>query len=143
MNQDEMKSLMRKFYSLFEASSPLTPGDICSSNYVDHMPHPGPTHLEGLIGTANMIRAAFPDATCTPQQLLVDGDKVIGVNRFEGTNTGPLMGGPATNKKVVMNTIDVCRVENGKIAEIWHVEDMLGLLIQLGVVQPPGGGPAH
>lgn len=140
MNQDEMHSVLKRFYSMFEGRSTLRPEDVCTPTYLDHMPHPGPSHLEGLRNTVNMIRGAFPDATCTPQQFFTDGDKVIGVNMFQGTNTGPLMGGPPTGKKVVMNTIDICRVENGKVAEIWHVEDMLGMLIQLGVVPPPGGG---
>lgn len=140
MNKDEMHSVLKRFYSLFEGRSTTKPEDVCTPSYDDHMPHPGPTHLEGLRATSNMIREAFPDATCTVQQVLVDGDKVIGVNLFQGTNTGPLMGQPPTNKKVSMSTIDICRIENGKVAEIWHVEDMFGLMIQLGVVPPPGGG---
>lgn len=138
MSPDDMKALMKCFYGMWEGKSSVRPEDICAATYLDHMPHPGPQGLEGVTGAVQMMRAAFPDSTSTPGLLLVDGDKVVGTNTFRGTHTGQLMNIAPTGRKAEMATIDICRIEGGKIAEIWHVEDMFALMIQLGVVPPPG-----
>lgn len=46
------------------------------------------------------------------------------------------MGIPATNKSVVVKGIEVFRIENGKIAELWASMDNLGMLQQMGVIPP-------
>jgi predicted ester cyclase len=35
---------------------------------------------------------------------------------------------------VAVSTIDIVRIEGGKIAEEWGIDDMLGMLQQLGLV---------
>jgi predicted ester cyclase len=44
------------------------------------------------------------------------------------------LGVPATGKRLEWNGIHICRVENGKIAEVWSLGDDLGLLRQMGVL---------
>ncbi len=44
------------------------------------------------------------------------------------------MGIPPTGKQVTMSGIAIYRLVDGKIVEQWGVNDMLGLLQQLGVV---------
>lgn len=50
-----------------------------------------------------------------------------------GTNTGQWMGIPATGKPVRVAFIDIHRVVDGKVTESWHLEDIAGMLQQLGV----------
>ena len=50
-----------------------------------------------------------------------------------GTNTGPMMGRPATGKPADVGYMDMCRIANGQIVEVWHVEDIAGMLTQLGL----------
>lgn len=47
------------------------------------------------------------------------------------THTGEFMGIPATNRRIMLNTIDIYAIENEKVVEVWHVEDLLGLLGQM------------
>jgi predicted ester cyclase len=42
------------------------------------------------------------------------------------------MGIPATGCEVEFRAFDIHRLEAGKIAQTWHLEDYLGLLNQLG-----------
>jgi predicted ester cyclase len=44
------------------------------------------------------------------------------------------LGRPATGKRVIDKGIDIFRLENGKIVEMWVAQDSLGLLQQLGVL---------
>ena len=48
------------------------------------------------------------------------------------------MGIPPTGNRVEFTGISVYRVEAGKIAEPWNVEDELGLMRQIGAVPEVG-----
>lgn len=48
------------------------------------------------------------------------------------THKGEFMGIPATGKTPQITGIDISRLVNAKIVETWHVEDIAGLMQQLG-----------
>jgi predicted ester cyclase len=49
------------------------------------------------------------------------------------------MGYPPTGRRMTINVIDICRSDNdGRIVEHWGVADVLGVLVQLGLIPPPG-----
>jgi len=81
------------------------------------------------------IRAAFPDLRLVIEDILADGDRVATRSRFTGTHEGALMGIPATGKKVDVTALEIVRIEDGRIAEIWRVGDTLGFMHQLGLMQ--------
>ena len=49
------------------------------------------------------------------------------------------MGVPATGRDAVLPITTILRVEDGHCLERWSTADMLGLMIQLGAIPPPGG----
>ena len=79
---------------------------------------------------------AFPDLHITTDMLVAEGDKVTKVWTANCTHKGELMGIKATGKKVVVKGIEVFRLADGKIAEIWSIMDNLGMMQQLGVIPP-------
>jgi predicted ester cyclase len=99
-----------------------------------HFP-PGQAHqppsLKRWFETA---QSAFPDVHFTMHDLIAEGDKVVCRWSYVATNTGGFLGNEATNLKVTDQGINMFRVENGKIAELWMSGDSLGLLHQLGVL---------
>ena len=56
-----------------------------------------------------------------------------------GRHGGTFMGVPATGRAYALGGITMMRFANGKVVERWSTADMLGLLVQLGAVPPPGG----
>jgi predicted ester cyclase len=44
------------------------------------------------------------------------------------------MGKPATGKVVQIPWMDMYRIKDGRIVETWHVEDIAGMLGQLGLM---------
>ena len=72
------------------------------------------------------------------EDIIAEGDTVVARNVMRGTHTGELMGIPATDRTVTLNEIHIVRVANGKTVEHWGVEDNVGMMQQLGVVE---GGP--
>ena len=118
---------------------------------VDHMPVPGqPPGLDGLREVVTSFHHAFPDLEMTLHQTLADVERSTAVDvwTFTGTHSGELAGLPApTGRRVEFGGIDVMQVRDGKVAAMWHVEEMARLLQQLGADGPespagPGSGPA-
>ncbi|WP_338875582.1 ester cyclase [Spirosoma sp. SC4-14] len=108
--------------------------EITAADLKLHFP-PGQAHqppsLKKWFETA---QSAFPDVHFTMHDLIAEGDKVVCRWSYEATNTGGFLGNDATNRKVTDQGINMFRIENGKIAELWMSGDSLGLLHQLGVI---------
>ena len=84
-------------------------------------------------GAAN-FRRGFPDLISTIEDLIAEGDKVVGRWRSRATHQGEYMGIPPTGKEVKFTGTSVYRIEEGKIAQSWTVEDQFGLMRQIGAV---------
>jgi steroid delta-isomerase-like uncharacterized protein len=78
------------------------------------------------------LHRAFPDLHVTVEDLIEEGDKVVGRNSVRGTHQGEYMGLPPTGKPVSYNEIIIFRFADGRIAETWGVVDVLAQLRQLG-----------
>ncbi len=86
------------------------------------------------------FRRAYPDLTEQIDAQYVDGDHVISRFSTRGTFTGELMGTRGTGQAfATSNGIDICRIENGQVAEMWAMFDALGMLQQSGLLPSPDG----
>ena len=93
-----------------------------------------PEQAEAAKQEAADFRRGFPDVVSTIEDLIAEGDKVVARWRARATHQGEYMGIPATSKEVEFTGVSVYRIEAGKIAESWNVEDELGLMRQIGAV---------
>ena len=82
---------------------------------------------------------AFPDIHITLEDLIAEGDKVVAQIYATATNTGPFAGNPPTGRKVEIRSIRIYRIVDNKIVDTWAMQDRLGLMEQLGLVQSSGG----
>lgn len=113
--------------------------DAFAARFVDRTPMPGTDGTkEALKAVVLGIQAAVPDARTTLDDLVAEGDKVTWRWTFQGTHKGPLMGIPATGKRITLTGITIDRIAGGQIVERWHQIDTLSLMQQLGVIPPPG-----
>jgi predicted ester cyclase len=84
------------------------------------------------------FRQGFPDVVSTIEDLIAEEDKVVARWRSRAIHQGEYMGISPTGNRVEFTGISVYRIEGGKVAESWTVEDELGLLRQIGAVPEPG-----
>jgi steroid delta-isomerase-like uncharacterized protein len=89
-------------------------------------------------GLCQALFNAFPDLYITTNDLVAEGEKVTKVWTANSTHKGEFMGIPATGKPIVFKGIEVFRIVDGKIAEVWVSMDNLGMMQQLGVIPPMG-----
>ncbi len=93
-----------------------------------------PTGPEGVRERRGVYLAAMPDAKVTLHRILTDGQHVAADWTYTGTNSGEVMGMPATGKTGSIGGAHFFRFEGERIAETWTYPDNLGLLQQLGLV---------
>jgi steroid delta-isomerase-like uncharacterized protein len=131
---EQNKAIARRFLAAFAAGDTATLTQVVSENIVDHNAPPGAKPgRAGLFDAVAMFRAGFPDLQISTDRIVAEGESVAVHGRMKGTNTGPLMGRPATGKSADIGYMDMYRIVNGQIAEVWHVEDIVGMLAQLGL----------
>ena len=76
--------------------------------------------------------AAFPDVQSTVDLWVVDGDLVTAVVTNKGTHQAEFMGVPATGLPVTFHIIDVFRIKDGKVVDLWHNIPNEDILEQIG-----------
>ena len=79
---------------------------------------------------------AFPDVHITVEKVFAEGDLVAFVATATGTHLGPFGPAPATGNSMKVQALVIRRMADGKIVELWQLNDMLGLLTQIGLVPP-------
>jgi predicted ester cyclase len=131
---EQNKLIARRFIAAFGAGDTATLTQIVAENMVDHSSPPGTKPgRQGLFDAVTMFRAGFPDIQISADRVVAEGESVAVYGRIKGTNTGPLMEAPATGKRADFGYMDMYRIANGQIVEVWHVEDIAGMLAQLGL----------
>jgi steroid delta-isomerase-like uncharacterized protein len=109
--------------------------DLTFQTTIQPEPFRGP---EGFREFYGQISGGFPDYDIRVDDVVAEGDKVVLRFTFVGTNTGDYFGIPATFKPVTMRFIEIFKVRDGQIAEIWHVANVLDVMQQLGFLPKSG-----
>jgi steroid delta-isomerase-like uncharacterized protein len=114
-------------------------GKYFHQDMVEQVPLPGQgPGLDGLKTILRGMRAAFPDMNWKVEEQIAEGEKVLTRFEWTGTHRGPFMGIPATNRPVKVWGMVVDRFESGKIKDTRIIMDTMGMMMQLGVLPPPG-----
>jgi predicted ester cyclase len=141
MDAAALESMYRRWLSeVWGQGSTTVAAELIAGNLTDHNPYPGqPPGLEGHNWAVAMVRKAFPDLRFTADVTVSDGQFVTGRWTMTGTNTGTfdLFGLPPTGRPVTMTGQEIFRAEGGQFTEVWHQEDVPGMLRQLGLEPPP------
>jgi predicted ester cyclase len=108
---------------------------------VDHQEGPGADfgpHLKQVITT---LRTGFPDLHFEIDDILTEGDVVACRSTMTGTHRGRLAVGPLAalepeGRAVAVRHMHFFRYEDGRVADLWHLWDTMGLMRQLGAPVP-------
>jgi predicted ester cyclase len=66
----------------------------------------------------------------------IQGDIVWVHYRLNAVHSGPFMGREPTGKSIIIDVMDIARIENDQIVEHWGIPDRFSLLMQLGFFEP-------
>ncbi len=89
----------------------------------------------------DFVRAAFPDFTNTLEEVVSEGDRSFARLTYRGTHRGDLFGIAPTGRRVEYAGAALFRFRDGRIAEVWVLGDLHGLLRQLSGDAARSGTP--
>jgi steroid delta-isomerase-like uncharacterized protein len=132
-------AIVRKFFEVGPSKGDLEAADaLLHSEFTLHTPLPAPgPGIEEMNNVITTCRAAFAGLYVTIDDIMADGDKVIARFTARGTHNGKFMGVPPTGKEINLTAIEIFRVKDGKIAELWGEVNLTGLMQQLGILPAP------
>ena len=140
VNADQSKALVRRFYDEVCNAKNLGIADELYSP--DHKVHDpllqmpiGPKGIKQMIG---MFQKAFDNARWSIEEMHSSADGEMVTVRWigSGTHTGELMGIQPTRKPVEVTGMTLFRIRGNRIVESWNSWDTLGMLQQIGAIQP-------
>ena len=140
MNSEQNKAVIRQFTDEILNSHHLErTGDFFADDVVEQVPFPGQgPGIEGLKDVLRNFRAAFPDIHSTIEEQIAEGDKVLTRFEWTGTHRGSFLGVSPTGRPVKVWGMVIDRLKDGKVTHTRIIMDTLGMMMQLGVVPPPG-----
>lgn len=111
--------------------------ELWSQNMVWHGGSAGDVY--GIENYKNMLIGAagrsFSNMLLQVKDIIVADDKVVLYFSNSGKNVGEFMGNKAANKTAIWDGMGIYRIENGKIAEAWFTEDIIGMFLPLGFIK--------
>jgi predicted ester cyclase len=136
------KELVRTFHEQVLTEKNLDAvEDLFARDYVEHNPALPDGEMRGrdnIVQFWTGLFEAFPDLSVTEEDGIAEGDMIATRHIGRGTHEGAFMDLEPTGNEFEIEGIDLYRIEGGKIVESWVSLDMLGMMQQLGVVEPPG-----
>lgn len=108
----------------------------------DTVLHDGSDGIHGIEAIADHefdFMEAFPDLTLTLEAMVEEDDVVAARWTAAGTHDGEFDGIEPTGEEFEIPVMGMFRFEDGRVTEVWLLPDRLGLMQQLGIVEPPGG----
>jgi steroid delta-isomerase-like uncharacterized protein len=135
--REEAVTLVERYFQeiMTEGKVDVIP-EILDENFTFHIPtQPKPfVGFEGFTGFVHYLRNAFPDIKFTPENHVVENNKVATRWNISGTHKGEFLGAPATGNKISDYGIDVFYIVDGKILSIIVNENDFGLMQQIGLI---------
>jgi steroid delta-isomerase-like uncharacterized protein len=80
-----------------------------------------------------MLLRIYPDIHLMVEDLIGEGDKVVGRTTVTGTHRGEFMGVAPTGRSVTYNEMFIFRIADGRVVETWGVVDVYAQMKQIGV----------
>ncbi len=139
MSVEENKTLVRRYFE----DAPYNP-DACDEIFAPSFRFHAIHHMtlnpdadsspQSEKAAYEWLKTVWGGWCVTVDEMIAEGDRVMVRWTSRGTHQGEYFGVPPTNKQVAYSGINIFRIADGKIAEIWDIYDRLWLWQQLGVL---------
>lgn len=139
MEKKDSIEVMDKFIRFINTGDIALGQSIISPDVVFYAPtSPEPMRgFQGYTAVLDMMHGAMPDVSWKAEEFIAEGDKVMVRFTMTGTQTNPLMGMPASGKKICVTAMNIYEFKDGKIVREHGLPDLFSLLVQLGAIPAP------
>jgi predicted ester cyclase len=107
--------------------------EMVSTTCINHSAPPGT--LNGpetmIYFLFHLLRPAFTEINVLIHDQVAEDDRVTTRKSLHAIHTGEFMGIPASNKKVIIEVIDIIRIKNEQYVEHWGISNLQSLIAEL------------
>lgn len=134
------KETVKKWFAAMNAHDITAAMATVDPAFIDHSPPPtyGTDAAAMKKGLEDWL-GGYPDMKLEVVDIVAEGDRVAVTSHMVGTNSGPMMGMPPTNKKVDLMGVDILKMKNGKVTEHWGYVEEMKMMQQLGMMPDMSG----
>ncbi|HEU5108953.1 MAG TPA: ester cyclase [Micromonosporaceae bacterium] len=138
MSVEDNKQVARRFAVEVWGKGDLAVADeLLTDDLINHRTRPGqPGGKEGLLETIRLFHQAFAPRRFIPERFIAERDEVTDSWEMIAFHRGDFFGAAATGQLVTTSGTDWYHVSDGRIHEIWHEQDVFGVLIELSGALP-------
>lgn len=139
MSLEENKTVVRQLFDAVNAGDVDRMLSLVAEDITVHTPISGvESGREGFRQFMSVYLSAFPEQRVELHDLVAERDQVLARHTHHVRHGGEFAGMPPSGKQAIVHGLELYRVNNGQIAEMWHHDDLLGLMQQLRAVPAPG-----
>jgi predicted ester cyclase len=136
--EEQNKALFLKLYEEFDKGNVGILDEVASPDLRFYGPGSfEPITISDFKPIYDLWYGAFRDYIHTIEDIIAEGDTVAVRITYTGIHEGEFMGTQPTGKPFKYCGIHIGKVKDGKIVEVWIMEDMLWLMQQLGMELKP------
>jgi steroid delta-isomerase-like uncharacterized protein len=132
---DKHEDIVRRYYQALCSTGKMDISVIDHYVVEDFVAHDLPLAQKGHEGYkqfTDMFAASFSDINpIVIHDTFSCGDKVVARWSWCGKHSAEFMGIPATNRQITMKGINIFRLREGKLADLWQQMDTMGILQQI------------
>src|SRR5262249_23276810 len=131
---EQHKALVRKIYQATESGDAVILDAVVTDDVIEHPLNPGqPPGREALKQIFGGFSVLVPNLRITVEDIAA-GNRAHGRSTVTGPPAGPYLGVAPAGRPMRFEAIDIWRIEDGLVAEGWHVEDFAAVLVDWGAV---------
>ena len=132
MSLEKNKVIVRRWFEATNKQNLALLSELIAPDFYHHTTQ---SRGEDFKQYLTMLFKGFPDWHVTIEDIIAEGDKVWVHFEITGTHIGEYRGLTPTGKKFTATSVNIYRIVDGKVVEIWRVSDLLDFYKQLGVIE--------
>ena len=135
MSTEANKQLLRQYHAAWSSGDTQALRQLLTDDCINHNLATGETRgVEFEVEACQIWHRSFTDVHVSVEHLVAEGDKVTVYWQLRSVHSGKFLEIDATGKIVNVPGMEINRILDGKIAEIWRLSDTMSLMQQLGAV---------
>jgi steroid delta-isomerase-like uncharacterized protein len=136
--EEANKAVVQAVYDAIDAQDYDRLSELTADDFVGHVAGvPEPFDKDAVFEMIRNWYGAFPDYVHVVEAMVAEGDRVAVRLTYNATHQGEFEGIPATGNRISYAGAHMVTVVDGQVQEMWVLEDMLGLMTQLGMQLVP------
>jgi steroid delta-isomerase-like uncharacterized protein len=140
MSIERNKAIVRRFVDeVFVAGDEAAVDELVAADFVPHTwgsVEPGTASLKQAM---ERVSGGLSDVSMTIDDMIAEGDRVAVRLTSHAVHSGEFMGMPPSGNDYTISEVHIFRIADDRIAEHWHVADLMSMMKQLGAMPAPVG----